>query len=175
MIKWLLRIIATLYVGMLVGVPVGSIVYRALKPGLGEFFNQLGTPSAVHALVLTLEVAGVAVTLNTIFGLSVAILLAGSSEVTFDWGPHSMPRSPAASRMPVDALGEMGMGIPIGLTILMVDFDRRPRFSRSSCNMNAVSNGAAGHLKKLPSTPMMTSPPAKAGRTSRTRAAPSTV
>ena len=76
MIKWLLRIIATLYVGMLVGVPVGSIVYRALKPGLGEFFNQLGTPSAVHALVLTLEVAGVAVTLNTIFGLGVAILLA---------------------------------------------------------------------------------------------------
>jgi sulfate transport system permease protein len=76
MIKWLLRIVATLYVGMLVGVPVGSIVYRALKPGFGEFFNQLGTPSAVHALVLTLEVAGVAVTLNTIFGLGVAILLA---------------------------------------------------------------------------------------------------
>jgi sulfate transport system permease protein len=76
MIKWILRVIATIYVGMLVGVPVGSVVYRALKPGLHEFFSQLGTPSAVHALVLTLEVASVSVTLNTIFGLGVAILLA---------------------------------------------------------------------------------------------------
>jgi len=76
MIKWVIRLIVVVYVGMLVGVPVGSVVYRALKPGFHEFFSQLGTPSAVHALILTLEVAGLAVTLNTIFGLGVAILLA---------------------------------------------------------------------------------------------------
>jgi sulfate transport system permease protein len=76
MIKWLIRAVVTIYVGMLVGVPVGSIVYRALKPGFHQLYTQLSSPPAVHALVLTLEVAAVAVALNTVFGLGVAILLA---------------------------------------------------------------------------------------------------
>ena len=77
--------------------------------------------------------------------------------------------------MPADASGEMGMGVAIGLITLTVDVARMPFMSRKSCNMRAVSNGAAGHLKKLPSTPMMTSPPAKEGSRWLTRSAPSTV
>ena len=75
---------------------------------------------------------------------------------------------------PADASSEIGIGLGIGLITLMVLADRRPFFSRKSCNMMAVSKGAAGHLKKGPSTPMMASPPSKAGSTSRTRLAPST-
>lgn len=74
--RWTIRTVATLYAGMLVGVPVGSIVYRALRPGLGAFYDQLSAPDAVHALVLTIEVAVVAVALNTVFGLGVALILA---------------------------------------------------------------------------------------------------
>jgi sulfate transport system permease protein len=61
---------------MLVGVPVGSIVYRALRPGSTSSGPQLDATHAVHALVLTLEVAAVAVALNTVFGLGVALILA---------------------------------------------------------------------------------------------------
>ena len=73
-----------------------------------------------------------------------------------------------------DASAEIGMGFGMGLMILMVLAPRRPRFSRWSCSMIAVSNGAAGHLKVGPRTPMIASPPSKVGNTERTRLAPST-
>lgn len=76
MTKWVIRLVVTVYTTMLVGVPVGSIIYRALQPGLHEFFSQLRTPDAVHALELTLEVALIAVVANTLFGMAVALLLA---------------------------------------------------------------------------------------------------
>jgi sulfate/thiosulfate transport system permease protein len=76
MAKYLLRISSTIYVTMLVGVPVGSIAFRALRPGLGAFFSQLNQPYARHALVLTLEEGAVAVALNTVFGIIAALVLA---------------------------------------------------------------------------------------------------
>jgi sulfate transport system permease protein len=76
MTKWIIRIVATVYTTMLVGIPVGSIIYRAVRPGFHEFYSQLSTPDAVHALVLTIEVTMLAVIANTIFGLGVALLLA---------------------------------------------------------------------------------------------------
>ena len=77
MIKWIIRIVATVYVGMLVGVPVGSIVYRALKPGFHEFFTPAEhAPRGARARCSPSRSAVVAVTLNTVFGLGVAILLA---------------------------------------------------------------------------------------------------
>ncbi|HEY3941126.1 MAG TPA: sulfate ABC transporter permease subunit [Acidimicrobiales bacterium] len=71
-----IRAVATLYVGLLVGVPVGSVFFRALRPGLDSFWSQITTPPAVHALVLTLEVGALAVALNTAFGLAAALILA---------------------------------------------------------------------------------------------------
>jgi len=53
-----------------------------------------------------------------------------TSAVIFDAGHQSMSRSPRASRFPVEACGEMGIGEPMGLTTVMVEEDRRPFRSR---------------------------------------------
>lgn len=76
LVNWTRRIVVLVVMTMLVGLPVGSIVYRALAPGLGAFFAQLSRPGAVHALVLTLEEGVLAVACNMIFGVGAALLLA---------------------------------------------------------------------------------------------------
>jgi sulfate transport system permease protein len=76
MTKWALRVFAILYVGFLVGVPVGSIVYHALAPGIGEAWSSVTTPDGIHALTLTLEEGVIAVALNTLFGVTAALIFA---------------------------------------------------------------------------------------------------
>jgi sulfate transport system permease protein len=76
MIKWAFRVLTTAYVGLLVAVPVAILIYRALSPGWASLWSQVTQPSFVHALVLTLEVALIAVVLNTAFGLGAALILA---------------------------------------------------------------------------------------------------
>lgn len=71
-----LRTVALLYVTILVLVPVAVLVYRALEPGLGALFNALSDPYAQHAFRVTAIVAGIAVMIDTVFGVGVAILLA---------------------------------------------------------------------------------------------------
>jgi sulfate transport system permease protein len=51
------------------------IFYRTFEHGLGAVWNALSTPAAVHALVLSLEVAAIAVPLNTAFGVGMALWL----------------------------------------------------------------------------------------------------
>jgi sulfate/thiosulfate transport system permease protein len=71
-----IRLVAVLYAGLLVGVPVGSVFYRALRPGLHSLWNSVSAPAAVHALVLTLILGAISITLNTLFGLGAALILA---------------------------------------------------------------------------------------------------
>jgi sulfate transport system permease protein len=71
-----LRLIAVLYVGILVLIPLGIIVYRTFKPGLSAFFDALSDPDAVHAFEVTAVVAAVSVLIDVIFGVAAAILLA---------------------------------------------------------------------------------------------------
>jgi sulfate transport system permease protein len=71
-----LRTVALLYVTLLVLVPVAVLVYRALEPGLGALFDALSDPYAQHAFRVTAIVAGIAVLIDTVFGVGVAILLA---------------------------------------------------------------------------------------------------
>ena len=74
--RWGLRIFGVGYVGLLVGVPVGSVVYRALAPGFSSAWGSVTTPAGVHALVLTLEEGALAVACNTVFGVGIALVLA---------------------------------------------------------------------------------------------------
>ncbi|HTX01352.1 MAG TPA: sulfate ABC transporter permease subunit [Acidimicrobiales bacterium] len=74
--KWLLRLFGICYVGLLVGVPVGSVVWRALSPGLASAVDAVTSSAGLHALWLTLEVTALAVACNTVFGLGVALILA---------------------------------------------------------------------------------------------------
>ncbi|HEU5267241.1 MAG TPA: hypothetical protein VFU35_11100, partial [Jatrophihabitans sp.] len=69
-----LRIVTVLWVGILVLVPLGVILWRTLRPGLGDFFAALSTPEAVHAFQVTAVVAGISVVINTVFGVAAAVL-----------------------------------------------------------------------------------------------------
>jgi sulfate transport system permease protein len=71
-----LRIIALGYLALLVVIPVGSVFYRAFQHGLGVAYDAISSPDAVHALWLTFLVVLIAVPLNTVFGVGVALILA---------------------------------------------------------------------------------------------------
>src|SRR6266481_6708831 len=57
------------YLAVILVAPVGLIFWRAFEHGLAPFWHAISNPDALHALKLTLEVAVVAVPLNTVFGV----------------------------------------------------------------------------------------------------------
>ena len=71
-----LRFAVLLYLALLILIPVGSVFFRAFQHGLGAAWDAISAPDSVHALWLTLLVALIAVPLNTIFGVSVSLILA---------------------------------------------------------------------------------------------------
>ena len=73
---YLLRTIAVGYVGVLVLVPLGVIVWRTLEQGLDTFWQTITDPAVVHAIELTAVIAGIAVSINVVFGVGMALLLA---------------------------------------------------------------------------------------------------
>src|SRR3954467_2906561 len=70
-----LRAVALLYLGALLAVPVGLVFYRTFEHGWGAFWDSITTPAAIPAFQLTLEIALIAVPLNTIFGVLAALAL----------------------------------------------------------------------------------------------------
>ena len=73
--KYLVRYSALGYVAVILVAPVALIFWRAFEHGIGPFWAAITTPDAVHALKLTLELAIVAVPLNTAFGIACAIAI----------------------------------------------------------------------------------------------------
>jgi sulfate/thiosulfate transport system permease protein len=71
-----LRTVAVLYIGILVAVPLALIFARTFEQGWTVFWEAISTPDAVHAFRLTGEIALMAVAINTVFGIGVALLLA---------------------------------------------------------------------------------------------------
>jgi sulfate transport system permease protein len=74
-VRWTLRVVAVLYVVMLVAWPTYLVFQRALEPGLGALVKSLSEPEVTHALYLTVYVTFFAVLINLVFGLTVSILL----------------------------------------------------------------------------------------------------
>jgi sulfate transport system permease protein len=70
-----LRVLALGYLAALLLVPVGLVFYRTFEPGLGSVWDSVTTPAAVSAFWLTIEIAAIAVPLNTIFGIVTALVL----------------------------------------------------------------------------------------------------
>lgn len=70
-----LRFFALGYLSMLLLIPVGMIFYRAFGDGAGAAWDAVTTPEALHAFYLTILIAAIAVTANTIFGVGCALLL----------------------------------------------------------------------------------------------------
>jgi sulfate transport system permease protein len=70
-----LRVLALAYVGILVLVPLIFVFWRTFESGLGDFFHALSGADTLHAFRLSLEIALWAVVIDTVFGITVAILL----------------------------------------------------------------------------------------------------
>jgi sulfate/thiosulfate transport system permease protein len=75
-LRYLTRYTALAYVGLLVIVPVGLILWRTFAPGFGEFISSITTPAALSALELSLVVVAIVVPLNVVFGIPTALVLA---------------------------------------------------------------------------------------------------
>jgi sulfate/thiosulfate transport system permease protein len=71
-----LRVVAVGYVGVLVALPVAIVLWRTAAQGATAFWQAISSPEAVHAIELTVVVAGSAVVVNAIFGVGAALLLA---------------------------------------------------------------------------------------------------
>src|SRR6476661_3924427 len=63
------------YLAVILIAPVGLIFWRAFEHGWHPFWSAISNPDAVHALKLTLEIALVAVPLNTVFGVLGALAI----------------------------------------------------------------------------------------------------
>jgi sulfate/thiosulfate transport system permease protein len=76
---WLRRLtrhVALAYIFVMLIVPLTLILWRTFKPGFGQFYDWVSTPSARSALNLSLLVVAIVVPLNVIFGVSTALVLA---------------------------------------------------------------------------------------------------
>jgi sulfate/thiosulfate transport system permease protein len=70
-----LRVTALGYLFLLLAAPVGLVFYRTFEHGFGPAWDAVTTPEAQHAFWLTLVMVGVAVPINTVFGVITAIVL----------------------------------------------------------------------------------------------------
>jgi sulfate transport system permease protein len=70
-----LRSVALLYLAGLLLIPVGMIVAHTFSNGVGPVWDAMTAPDAVAALKLTLEIALIAVPLNTVFGVTMALVM----------------------------------------------------------------------------------------------------
>ena len=70
-----LRVLAVAYVGILVGLPVGVLIWRAFRPGLSAFFSAITDPDSIAAFERTLTIAGISTAIDAVFGVASAILL----------------------------------------------------------------------------------------------------
>jgi sulfate transport system permease protein len=74
--RWPARVVALGYLAVLIVVPVGSVFFRAFQHGLGAAWDAVTTTEATHAFWLTIIVVLIAVPLDTVFGVGVALILA---------------------------------------------------------------------------------------------------
>jgi len=73
--KVALRVVALTYLLFLLVLPVGIVFWHTFQSGIGPVLDALSTPNAVHAIQLTVLVAGGAVVANTVFGVGTALLI----------------------------------------------------------------------------------------------------
>ncbi|GGF51441.1 sulfate ABC transporter permease subunit CysW [Marmoricola endophyticus] len=74
-VRWGLRVVAVVYVVLLVAWPTYLVFENALKPGLGAMLDGLRDPDVAHAIDLTVTITVYAVLINLAFGLTVSLLL----------------------------------------------------------------------------------------------------
>jgi sulfate/thiosulfate transport system permease protein len=73
--KYVVRFASLAYLGGLLAAPVGYVFWRTFRHGFGPAWDAVTTPDALHALKVTLILAGIAVPLNTLFGVLAALAI----------------------------------------------------------------------------------------------------
>jgi sulfate transport system permease protein len=74
-LRWTLRVVAVVYVVLLVAWPVSTILSEAFSDGFSTFLDTFRDEKVVHALELTAQVAAQAVLINLVFGVGISLLL----------------------------------------------------------------------------------------------------
>lgn len=73
--KWGLRVVALLYLALLLVLPVVVVFIKTFEHGVGTAWGFMTTPAAISALWLSILMAAIAVPLNTVFGVVAALIL----------------------------------------------------------------------------------------------------
>lgn len=74
-LTWGLRVLVVAYLALLVVWPTGLVVQNTFKDGLDGIRTALSDPDVTHSLVLTVQVALIAVAINLVFGVGMSLLL----------------------------------------------------------------------------------------------------
>jgi sulfate transport system permease protein len=72
----LIILVACVYVGVIILLPALAVVVQAFAKGMGVFLENFRSPDLLSALRMTLLATGIAVPMNTIFGLAAATAIA---------------------------------------------------------------------------------------------------
>jgi sulfate/thiosulfate transport system permease protein len=75
LIRFGMRGVALFYLGALLVIPLGMIFYRTFEDGLQGPIDAITSPDGIHAFWMTVLCVGVAVPLNTVFGVLCALML----------------------------------------------------------------------------------------------------
>jgi sulfate/thiosulfate transport system permease protein len=73
--RWGLRSVALVYLSVLLLIPLIAVFWRTFEHGISEPLDAVTSPDGMHAFWLTLLCVGIAVPLNTVFGVLTAIVL----------------------------------------------------------------------------------------------------
>ena len=105
-----LRVVALLYLTLLLLLPVAVVFWRTFEHGVGTAWSFMTTPAAVSAFWLTVLLAAIAVPLNTIFGVGAAMVLVRG-------------KAPRAGKAILDAVIDLPFVVSpviIGLALILV-------------------------------------------------------
>ncbi|TCL62162.1 sulfate transport system permease protein [Hydrogenispora ethanolica] len=75
-VRWLLIVMALLYIGFFIIIPLFAIFGQALEKGFQTYLKALAEPDTFAAIRLTLLTAAIAVPLNLVFGLAASWAIA---------------------------------------------------------------------------------------------------
>src|SRR3954452_5523425 len=73
--KYVLRFVALGYLLVVLLAPLSMVFWRSFDRGAGHLWEALTDPNTVHAFQVTLEIAAIAVPLNTVFGIVCALAI----------------------------------------------------------------------------------------------------
>jgi sulfate transport system permease protein len=73
--RWGLRSVALLYLALLLLIPLAAVFWRTFEHGISEPLDAVTSQDGLHAFWLTIVCVGIAVPLNTAFGIVTALVL----------------------------------------------------------------------------------------------------